>query len=132
MTAWGSGQATAANGARVIFLFVWPSLPALVVAPAAVVLVRPFLISISQPPGCAAPTPVGVLFVTVRACARVARLPVCRRILTQLATAKAGLVLVNINPAYRPMELQYCLKKVRAILCPVLLMPIRVSGKKLR
>ncbi len=30
----------------------------------------------------------------------------------QYATAKAGLVLVNINPAYRPQELEYCLNKV--------------------
>ncbi len=32
--------------------------------------------------------------------------------LTQFATAKAGLVLVNINPAYRRAELEYALKKV--------------------
>jgi fatty-acyl-CoA synthase len=32
--------------------------------------------------------------------------------LTQLASAKAGLILVNINPAYRLSELEYCLKKV--------------------
>lgn len=32
--------------------------------------------------------------------------------LTQFATAKAGLVLVNINPAYRRAELQYALHKV--------------------
>jgi fatty-acyl-CoA synthase len=31
---------------------------------------------------------------------------------TQYATAKAGLVLVNINPAYRRTELEYALKKV--------------------
>jgi fatty-acyl-CoA synthase len=31
--------------------------------------------------------------------------------LTQFATAKAGLVLVNINPAYRPTELSYALKQ---------------------
>ena len=31
---------------------------------------------------------------------------------TQYATAKAGLILVNINPAYRPQELEYCLNKV--------------------
>lgn len=30
----------------------------------------------------------------------------------QFATAKAGLILVNINPAYRPQELEYCLNKV--------------------
>ncbi|HEX6794008.1 MAG TPA: AMP-binding protein [Casimicrobiaceae bacterium] len=33
-------------------------------------------------------------------------------VLTQFATAKAGLVLVNINPAYRRTELEFALKKV--------------------
>ena len=33
-------------------------------------------------------------------------------VVTQFATAKAGLILVNINPAYRPVELQYVLRKV--------------------
>ncbi|HJV25725.1 MAG TPA: AMP-binding protein [Aromatoleum sp.] len=33
-------------------------------------------------------------------------------VLTQFATAKAGLVLVNINPAYRRTELEYALNKV--------------------
>ncbi|MFO0125348.1 MAG: AMP-binding protein, partial [Betaproteobacteria bacterium] len=32
--------------------------------------------------------------------------------LTQFASAKAGLVLVNINPAYRRAELEYALNKV--------------------
>ncbi|MCA0305662.1 MAG: AMP-binding protein, partial [Proteobacteria bacterium] len=32
--------------------------------------------------------------------------------LTQFATAKAGLVLVNVNPAYRRAELEYALNKV--------------------
>ena len=32
-------------------------------------------------------------------------------VVTQFATAKAGLVLVNINPAYRAAELQYALRK---------------------
>ncbi|GIY52334.1 medium-chain acyl-CoA ligase ACSF2, mitochondrial [Caerostris darwini] len=32
--------------------------------------------------------------------------------LTQYAAAKAGLILVNINPVSQPMELDYCLKKV--------------------
>ena len=32
----------------------------------------------------------------------------------QFATAKIGSVLVNINPAYRPHELEYALKKVGA------------------
>jgi hypothetical protein len=34
-------------------------------------------------------------------------------LLAQLATAKAGLILVNINPAYRSIELQYALNKVQ-------------------
>ena len=33
-------------------------------------------------------------------------------LLTQLATARAGLVLVNVNPAYRRSELEYALNKV--------------------
>ncbi|MDR3483256.1 MAG: AMP-binding protein [Burkholderiaceae bacterium] len=33
-------------------------------------------------------------------------------LLTQIATAKVGIVLVNINPAYRVSELDYALKKV--------------------
>ena len=33
-------------------------------------------------------------------------------VLTQFATAKAGLVLVNINPSYRIAELEYALNKV--------------------
>lgn len=33
-------------------------------------------------------------------------------VLTQFATARAGLVLVNINPAYRLVELEYALNKV--------------------
>src|SRR3954451_203564 len=33
-------------------------------------------------------------------------------VVTQFATAKAGLVLVNINPAYRLAELEYALNKV--------------------
>jgi fatty-acyl-CoA synthase len=33
-------------------------------------------------------------------------------VLTQFATAKAGLILVNINPAYRVYELEYALNKV--------------------
>jgi fatty-acyl-CoA synthase len=34
-------------------------------------------------------------------------------LLTQLATAKAGLILVNINPAYRRVELEYALNVVQ-------------------
>src|SRR5271169_7261773 len=33
-------------------------------------------------------------------------------VLTQFATAKAGLIVVNINPAYRVTELEYALNKV--------------------
>ncbi|MBW7835648.1 MAG: AMP-binding protein [Sphingomonadales bacterium] len=33
-------------------------------------------------------------------------------VITQFATAKAGLILVNINPAYRTAELEYALNKV--------------------
>lgn len=33
-------------------------------------------------------------------------------VLTQFATAKAGIILVNINPAYRLAELEYALNKV--------------------
>lgn len=33
-------------------------------------------------------------------------------VVTQFATAKLGLILVTINPAYRPQELQYALRKV--------------------
>jgi fatty-acyl-CoA synthase len=35
-------------------------------------------------------------------------------VITQYATAKAGLILVNINPAYRIAELEYALNKVSA------------------
>jgi len=34
-------------------------------------------------------------------------------LLTQIATAKAGLILVNLNPAYRRAELEYALNKVQ-------------------
>jgi fatty-acyl-CoA synthase len=33
-------------------------------------------------------------------------------VITQFATAKAGLIMVNINPAYRVVELEYALQKV--------------------
>ncbi|MEI9982206.1 MAG: AMP-binding protein [Aliidongia sp.] len=33
-------------------------------------------------------------------------------VVTQFGAAKAGLILVNINPAYRLLELEYCLNKV--------------------
>src|SRR5215813_1837239 len=35
--------------------------------------------------------------------------------LTQFATAKAGLILVNVNPAYRPTELEYALNKAGCV-----------------
>jgi fatty-acyl-CoA synthase len=38
---------------------------------------------------------------------------------TQFATAKAGLILVNINPAYRVSEVEYALNKVE---CKALVM----------
>jgi fatty-acyl-CoA synthase len=40
-------------------------------------------------------------------------------VLTQFAAAKAGLILVTINPAYRASELEYTLNKVgvRALVC---------------
>ncbi|KAK8403236.1 hypothetical protein O3P69_000400 [Scylla paramamosain] len=40
-------------------------------------------------------------------------------VLTQFAAAKAGLVLVHVNPAYKPRELEYCLNKVsiKALIC---------------
>src|SRR4029434_5037511 len=43
--------------------------------------------------------------------------------LAQFATAKAGLVLVNVNPAYRRSELEYAMDKVECkalILAPAL------------
>jgi len=43
---------------------------------------------------------------------------------TQFATAKAGLVLVNINPAYRTFELEYALKKVQ---CRALILAPRLK-----
>ena len=43
----------------------------------------------------------------------------CEWVLTQFAAARLGLVLVNINPAYRLYELEYALNKVgcKAIVC---------------
>lgn len=32
---------------------------------------------------------------------------------TQMATAQAGFILVNVNPAYKSHELQYCINKVQ-------------------
>ena len=34
-------------------------------------------------------------------------------LVTQYATAKAGFILVNVNPAYKAHELEYCLNKVQ-------------------
>lgn len=42
-------------------------------------------------------------------------------VLTQFATAKAGLIMVNINPAYRRSELEYALSKVGR--CALILSP---------
>src|SRR5215468_7952795 len=47
----------------------------------------------------------------------------CEWTLTQFATAKAGLVLVNVNPAYRRAELEYAMNKVECkalVLAPAL------------
>ncbi|HEY6620242.1 MAG TPA: AMP-binding protein [Steroidobacteraceae bacterium] len=44
---------------------------------------------------------------------------------TQFASAKAGLILVNINPAYRPSELEFCLRKVG---CRALITAERLKG----
>lgn len=40
-------------------------------------------------------------------------------VLTQFAAAKAGLILVHVNPAYKARELEYCLNKVsiKAMIC---------------
>ena len=46
-------------------------------------------------------------------------------VLTQLATARAGLILVNINPAYRLHELEYALNKVG---CRVLITATRFKS----
>ena len=43
------------------------------------------------------------------------------RYLTQFAAARAGMVLVNINPAYQPQELAYCLNKVRRVMVMVII-----------
>ena len=43
------------------------------------------------------------------------------RYLTQFAAARAGLVLVNINPAYQPRELAYCLNKVSRVMVMVII-----------
>jgi len=40
----------------------------------------------------------------------------CYRVVTQYATARIGVVLVNINPAYRADELEYALNKVETCL----------------
>ncbi|MGH8806336.1 MAG: AMP-binding protein [Noviherbaspirillum sp.] len=46
-------------------------------------------------------------------------------VLTQFATAKAGLIMVNINPAYRRAELEYVLKKVQ---CKALILSPRFKS----
>ncbi|CAG2247723.1 ACSF2 [Mytilus edulis] len=47
-------------------------------------------------------------------------------ILTQYATARAGIILVNINPLYRPDELQYALEKVG---CTAVIMAEEFKGQ---
>lgn len=46
-------------------------------------------------------------------------------VVAQFATAKAGLILVNINPAYRPVELEYALNTVG---CRALITATRFKG----
>ena len=46
-------------------------------------------------------------------------------VVTQFATAKAGLILVNINPAYRPVELEFALNTVG---CRALITATRFKG----
>jgi fatty-acyl-CoA synthase len=46
-------------------------------------------------------------------------------LLTQLATAKAGMILVNLNPAYRRSELEYALNKVQ---CKALILSPRFKS----
>ena len=49
-------------------------------------------------------------------------------VLTQFASAKAGLVLVNINPAYLRDELEYALNKVE---CKALILAPRFKDDRL-
>ena len=49
-------------------------------------------------------------------------------VLTQFASAKAGLVLVNINPAYLRDELEYALNKVE---CKALILAPRIQDHRL-
>jgi len=46
-------------------------------------------------------------------------------VISQFATAKAGLILVNINPAYRVSELEYALNKAR---CKALISAVRFKS----
>lgn len=46
-------------------------------------------------------------------------------VITQFATAKAGLILVNINPSYRAHELEYVLNKVQ---CKALITAVRYKS----
>lgn len=46
-------------------------------------------------------------------------------VIAQFATAKAGLILVNINPAYRIAELEYALRKVE---CKALITAMRFKS----
>ena len=51
-------------------------------------------------------------------------------VVTQFATAKAGLILVNINPAYRLTEVEYALNKVgcRALVTATRSRPATISA----
>jgi len=51
-------------------------------------------------------------------------------VITQFATAKAGIVLVNINPAYRTHELEYALRQSETQALP--LMASRCSSRSAR
>ncbi|XP_053564812.1 medium-chain acyl-CoA ligase ACSF2, mitochondrial [Bombina bombina] len=48
-------------------------------------------------------------------------------VITQFATAQAGIILVSINPAYQPKELEYVLKKVG---CSALIFPSQFKTQK--
>src|SRR3546814_7155966 len=47
-------------------------------------------------------------------CALVTGVQTCALPISQFATARIGLILVNINPAYRLAELEFALNKVQA------------------
>jgi fatty-acyl-CoA synthase len=69
----------------------------------------------------------GLLSLNLRPGARIGMwAPNCSEwVITQFATAKAGLVLVNINPAYRLPELEFALNQVE---CEALIMAARLKS----